>query len=81
MKRDLQFRRHIGRAITKCGSQAALADKTKLSQSGISWLLNEATQVSAEIAVKIEEATDGEVQRWQLRPDLFAPPSIGLGGR
>lgn len=65
------FRPHIERAVKIAGSQRALAEKAGLSQQGISWLLNEAPQISAEVAIKIERATDGEVTRQMLRPDMF----------
>lgn len=71
----MTFRDHIKRAIELAGSQRALAEKTGLSQQGISWLLNDAPQISAEHAVAIENATSGEVSRAQLRPDLFATPA------
>lgn len=65
------FRGQIKRAIELAGSQAALAEKIGLSQQGVSWLLNEAPQVSAEIAIAIDRATNGEVSKEKLRPDLF----------
>ena len=65
------FRDHIRRAIEIAGSQRALADRIGLSQQGISYLLNEAPQVSAEIAIAIERATENQVTREMLRPDLF----------
>ena len=68
----MTFRDHIRRAVELAGSQRALAEKTGLSQQGISWLLNEAPQISAEHAIAIESATSGEVTRAQLRPDLFS---------
>lgn len=71
----MDFREHVKRAITICGSQKALAEKIGLSQPGVSWLINEATQISAELSVAIERATDGQITRIDLRPDLFAPPS------
>lgn len=65
------FRPHLERAIKLAGSQRALADKAGLSQQGISWLLNDAEQMSAEVALKIEKATAGQVTRQMLRPDMF----------
>jgi DNA-binding transcriptional regulator YdaS (Cro superfamily) len=65
------FRDHIRQAIELAGSQRALAEKIGLSQQGISYLLNEAPQVSAEIAIAIERATDGQIRREKLRPDIF----------
>lgn len=70
----MDFKEHIRRAIAICGSQKALADKIGLSQPGVSWLLSDAKQVSAEIAVKIEHATEGKISRIDLRPDLFTTP-------
>jgi DNA-binding transcriptional regulator YdaS (Cro superfamily) len=40
------------------------------SQQQISYLLK-AKSISAEMAIKIDEATHGEVSRHDLRPDLF----------
>lgn len=67
----MTFHDHIRRAIELTGSQRALAEKTGLSQQGISYLLNEARQISAEIAIAIDRATDGKVPREKLRPDIF----------
>lgn len=58
-------------AIAICGTQQALAQKSGISQTGVSWLLNQAERVSAETAIAIERATDGVVSRYRLRPDLF----------
>ncbi len=65
------FRDHIERAISIVGSQQKLAEKIDLSQQGISFLLNDAKNIKAEIALKIERATGGEVTRAELRPDIF----------
>jgi DNA-binding transcriptional regulator YdaS (Cro superfamily) len=65
------FRAHIRRAIDIAGSQRALADQIGLSQQGISYLLNDAPQVSAEIAIAIHRATQGKVRKEELRPDIF----------
>ena len=67
----MAFQKHIRRAIEDAGSQKALAKKAGLSQQMISFLVTRATTVSAEVAVKIERATDGKVSRRELRPDLF----------
>lgn len=66
------YRDHLERAIRYCGSQARLAAAIGCTQQHISYLLNDASQVSAEIAVKIERATSGAVTRESIRPDLFA---------
>jgi DNA-binding transcriptional regulator YdaS (Cro superfamily) len=65
------FRDHIRRAVALAGSQRALANKIGLSQQGISYLLNSAPRVSAEIAIAIHRATDGKVRKEKLRPDIF----------
>lgn len=65
------FQDHIQRAVKIAGSQRALAEKAGLSQQMISWLLTTAPNVTAEVAVKLERATDGAVTRADLRPDLF----------
>lgn len=65
------FRSHVERAIAIKGSQAKLAVDMGCSQQYISWLLKEADQISAEKSLDVERATDGQVSRWDLRPDLF----------
>ena len=69
------FQRHIRRAVELAGSQRALAEKIGLSQQGISYLLNDAPQVSAEIALAIDRATNGQVRKEELRPDIFEAAS------
>lgn len=62
----------IKRAIEICGgTQEGLGKKARLTQATISNLLTGKSGVSAETAIKIEEATDGQVSRTDLRPDLF----------
>jgi DNA-binding transcriptional regulator YdaS (Cro superfamily) len=62
------------KAIALCGgSEAKLAAATHVTQPAIH-KLKRAERVSAEMAVRIEEATQGEVPRWKLRPDLWAAP-------
>ena len=67
----MKHRPLIKRAITIAGSQKKLAAAIGLSQQGVSYLLNGAPRVTAEIAIKIEKATRGEIRRQQLRPDIF----------
>ncbi|MGE0232695.1 MAG: transcriptional regulator [Flavobacteriaceae bacterium] len=69
----MTFRTHIERAIRARGSQAKLAQAAGCSQQYISWLLNEAGQISAEKAIAFERATEGTVSRHDLRPDIFGP--------
>lgn len=59
----------INKAINHYGSQAKLADAMGCSQQQISYLLK-AKSISAEMALKIDAATNGAVSKHQLRPDL-----------
>lgn len=64
--------KHIKRAVKICGgSQAALARKAGLTQAGVFWLLKGKGNIAPETALKIEQATDGQVTRLELRPDIF----------
>lgn len=66
-----QLHQHIERAVQLHGSQAKLAMEVGCSQQYISWLLNGANQISAEMAVAFDRATGGAVSRYELRPDIF----------
>jgi DNA-binding transcriptional regulator YdaS (Cro superfamily) len=66
---------HLNRAVRYLGSQTRLASSMGCSQSKISWLLVTAEEISAEDAILIDRATNGEVSKEQLRPDLFAEAS------
>lgn len=63
----------LRKAVEIAGSQAKLAEALGISQQGVSFLMNKADRVSAEIAVKIEQFTDGQILRSELRPDIFGP--------
>ncbi|MGQ3674276.1 transcriptional regulator [Xanthobacter sp. TB0139] len=65
------FRDHISRAVQIRGSQLKLAQAAGCSQQQISFLLSRARRISAEMALRIEAATDGAVSRHDLRPDVF----------
>lgn len=65
--------RPIDVAIRHLGSEAKLAAAAGVSQPAIH-KAKKAERVSAELATKIEAATNGHVPRWQLRPDLWEPP-------
>jgi DNA-binding transcriptional regulator YdaS (Cro superfamily) len=71
---------HIERAIGHYGSQAKLAEAMGCSQQQIAYLLK-ASSISAEMALKIDAATNGEVSKHKLRPDIFgkAPPIPSQG--
>lgn len=67
------FRSHIERAVSLHGSQVKLAKEVGCSQQYISWLLKDADQISAEMAIAFERATGEAISRHDLRPDLFGP--------
>lgn len=64
----------IEKAIKIAGSQTRLGEMCGVSQNAI-WAAKRAGKVSAELAVSIEQATNGEVPRWKLRPDLWEAPA------
>lgn len=61
----------LQKAINKAGSQQALAAAIGVSQQHVSYLMTKARRIPAEIAIAVERATDGEVSRNELRPDIF----------
>ena len=61
----------LQRAINKAGSQQALAAAIGVSQQQVSYLMTKAKRIPAEVAIAVERATEGEVTRAELRPDLF----------
>lgn len=66
-----KHRKALERALQIFKTQKALADAIGLSQQGVSYLLKRAPTISAEVAVAIERATNGQVRREELRPDIF----------
>ena len=64
----------LEKAIGIAGSQARLGELCGVSQNAI-WAAKRAGRVSAELAMSIEKATDGQVPRWEMRPDLWDRPS------
>ena len=62
----------ISKAIEIMGTQARLAEACGVTQPAISYALSTG-RVSAELAAKIDRATEGKVSREALRPDVFSP--------
>lgn len=59
-------------AIDYFGSQQALADAVGCSQTAIWKLVKGHTKkISAEFAISIDKATEGDVSKQELRPDIF----------
>jgi DNA-binding transcriptional regulator YdaS (Cro superfamily) len=67
----VKHRKLMERAVELAGSQAKLAEGIGLSQQGVSFLINQATKVSAETAIAIERFTEGKIRRGDLRPDIW----------
>lgn len=55
------------------GRQIHLAERLGRPQQYVSKLLNREVPVSAETAAAIDRATDGQVAKSALRPDLWPP--------
>ena len=60
----------IQKAIEIFGTEAKLAEAVGVKQPSIN-AAKRASRVSAELAARIHKATNGQVSREQLRPDLF----------
>lgn len=72
----INIRTHIERAVEIHGSQTRLAAAMGCSQQQISYLLH-AKSITAEMAMSLDEVTDGKVSRHDLRPDIFGPAQAG----
>lgn len=66
-----EFREALLEAIKIKGNQTALAKALGKQQAHIWYWLNKAEKLPAEIAIAIEETTDGMIPRSRLRPDIF----------
>jgi DNA-binding transcriptional regulator YdaS (Cro superfamily) len=67
----------ISAAIEIVGSQQKLADAIGVRQQTISkLLLGQRSKISAEIAAGIHTATNGQIPKWKIRPDLFEAPAV-----
>ena len=65
----------LDRAIDICGSQKSLAKKIRVSPVFVSQMNNGVKAIPARLCIPIEDATNGEVTRYDLRPDIFGDPS------
>ena len=64
---------HIERAITIMGGLMGTLDRVGMTRQALwNWRKGNA-RISPEYALKIEQETDGEVTREQLRPDIYPP--------
>lgn len=70
--------RHLVKAVKLAGGQAPLARKLSerlnrpFKQAHVwNWLHRDGAPLPAEVVIPIEEITDGQVTRHQLRPDIY----------
>lgn len=71
------YEQHPGmiRAVEFFGSQAKLVEAIGcFSQQTISRTLNRDNEPDPKLAVAIHTATNGQVPKWTIRPDLFEAP-------
>lgn len=62
----------LSRAVKRFPTQVEFAKAIGVPQSRVSEVLRgQGRGIPAEWCPKIESATDGDVRRWQLRPDLW----------
>ncbi|MGE0049446.1 MAG: YdaS family helix-turn-helix protein [Acidithiobacillus sp.] len=65
------YRAHGIHALREVARKSGLGDKF-LYQIAIGF-----RRASPKTAIRIEQATSGEIPRWELRPDLWSPPKEG----
>lgn len=63
-------RNHIEAAIRHFGSETKLGEATGYTQHAI-WRAKKRGSVTAEMALKIDQATKGDISASMLRPDLW----------
>lgn len=61
----------LRRAKNIIGSETALAQVVGVAQPSVNYMLKRGKRVPAEWCLALEAATDGQVTRHELRPDLF----------
>lgn len=54
-------------------TQQSLADRLKVRRQMVNAWATGAARIGAQAAIRIEQATDGEITRGDLRPDLWPP--------
>jgi DNA-binding transcriptional regulator YdaS (Cro superfamily) len=67
----------LERAVKIVGGQKPLADLLGTTQSQVWYWLSRAKRgVPGEYVIPIEQATQSQVTRYDLRPDLYPRPSV-----
>lgn len=75
------------RAVEIAGGQSALAAKCtpfaprEITQQDVWSWINRSKRVSADCAIAVEMAVDGQVTRHELRPHIFGPTPVGAAVR
>jgi DNA-binding transcriptional regulator YdaS (Cro superfamily) len=64
---------HVRRAVELVGGQSELARRIGMSQPSVHDLCHRTKRMQADIALKIEAATDGQVSRSDLLPSVWPP--------
>jgi len=67
----------LERAIKILGDQSKLARKIGVKPQHVWHWQNKAKRIPAEYVLSIEKATDGQVTRSELRPDIYPRESKG----
>ncbi|MCP3899549.1 MAG: helix-turn-helix domain-containing protein [Desulfobacteraceae bacterium] len=68
--------KYIKKAIQICGGQTALAEKIGVTQPAVHKWLNGLALVDPKHAIPIEKATNGQVTRHQIRPDIYPTEAV-----
>lgn len=63
----------LAEAISVVGTQAELARQINCSQVFVHQMLRGLRSIPARFCLPIEQATNGAVTRYELRPDVFGP--------
>lgn len=72
-----QVRAAVAEAARFVGSETKLADAAGVSQTTI-WKAKRTGRVSGDLAVAIDDATEGRFPKYRFRPDLFDAPAQGV---
>jgi DNA-binding transcriptional regulator YdaS (Cro superfamily) len=71
--------RPIDKVLRLAGSQAELARRCHTSQPRIWQCIHRNQRVPADLVIPLEKAVDGQVTRFELRPDLYPVEQVANG--
>jgi len=66
----------IEKTISLFGSQRAFGEAIGVRQQHVCYWLHKSKKIPPEYVLAIERATNGEVTRHELRPDIYPPEEI-----